>query len=307
MSRRIYNLPPLTTLSVFEAAARHLSFKNAAAELNVTPAAVSHQIKTLEDHLGAPLFLRRHRGVDLTEEGSRLFATLAESFVRLSHTLREIRQRSEDARVTIGTTSAVASLWTTKILADFWREHPGVTVDQLVSDTSFGDAGELDMFIRYGPEANPLWDQHPLYQDTLVPLASPEIARSLQSPSLEELAAQRLIYLESHDQSWTRWTDWFEALNCRLPQQRALRVNNYMIGLYAASDGLGLVLGWRRLVDPMIRRGELVVVSDHSVPAPQWFYLVTRPDESLSDAGRTLRDWIIATLGDDAGDGPGEG
>ncbi|MFD1378076.1 LysR family transcriptional regulator [Fodinicurvata halophila] len=90
MSRRVYDLPPLTALAAFETAARHLSFKNAAVELNVTPGAVSHQIRALEEELGASLFVRRHRGVDLTEEGDRLFSTLAESFVRISQRLREI-------------------------------------------------------------------------------------------------------------------------------------------------------------------------------------------------------------------------
>lgn len=302
MSRKVYGLPPLTTLNAFETAARHLSFKNAATELNVTPGAVSHQIRALEEELGAPLFVRRHRGVDLTEEGDRLFSTLAESFVRISQRLREIRQRNEETRVTIGASSAVASLWTAKLLAGFWREHPDITVDQLVSDTSFGVAPELDMFIRYGRDPNISWDQHALYRDVLVPLACPELARSLPTASLDTLTAQRLIYLDSHDQSWTRWSDWFAALDCSMPQKQGLRVNNYMIGLYAAMDGLGLVLGWQRLVDPMIKRGELAVVSHYSVPAPHWFYLVTRPEGELSEAACSLRDWLIDALGEsDAG------
>jgi LysR family transcriptional regulator, glycine cleavage system transcriptional activator len=298
MARRFYDLPPLTTLAAFEAAARHLSLKNAAGELNVTPGAVSHQVKALEGDLGATLFVRRHRGVELTEEGSRLFSTLAESFVRISHRLREIRQRNRGTRVTIGATSAVASLWTARLLAGFWREHPDVTVDQLVSDDSFGTAPELDMFIRYGRDANTSWDHHALYRDVLVPLANPELAAELHDPSLETLAAQRLIYLDASDQSWTRWSDWFGALKCTAPQTQGLRVNNYMIGLYAAVDGLGVALGWRRLVDPLIRRGELVVVGRHSVPAPHRFYLVTRPDGELSDAARTLRDWLVEALGE---------
>lgn len=297
MSRKVYDLPPLTTLTAFEAAARHLSFKDAAGELNVTPGAVSHQIRALEAELGAALFLRRHRGVELTEEGSRLFSTLAESFVRISHRLREIRQRNEETRVTIGATSAMASLWTARLLAGFWHEHPDITVDQLVSDTSFGIAPELDMFIRYGQHPSSAWDQHPLYRDVLVPLANPELAATLSEPSLETLAAQRLIFLDPQDQSWTSWNDWFAALNCTLPKKQGLRVNNYMIGLYAAMDGLGLVLGWRHLVDPMIQRGELVVVSDYAVSAPHWFHLVTRPEGELSEAARSLRDWLIEALG----------
>jgi len=104
MSRRQYNLPALTSLSVFETAARHLSFKHAAHELGVTPGAVSHQIKSLEADLGAPLFRRQHRGVELTDDGLALFEALAASFLRVSRCLEDIRQRDITRYVTVGST-----------------------------------------------------------------------------------------------------------------------------------------------------------------------------------------------------------
>lgn len=297
MSRRFYGLPPLTSLAAFEAAARNLSFKNAASELNVTPGAVSHQIKALEGELGAALFLRRHRGVELTEDGHRLFATLAESFVRISQNLRDIEQRNRVSRVTIGATSAVASLCTSQLLAGFWHEHPDITVDQQVTDTGFGPStGEIDMFVRYGRDANAGLDHHPLFRDELIPVASPELAAQLPDTSLATLAEQRLISLDSVDQSWTTWTDWFTALRHDPPARRGLRVNNYMIALYAAKDGQGLALGWRRLIAPMMRREELVAVGAHSIPAPRRFHLVTRPESELSSDAILLRDWLIRTL-----------
>ncbi|MSU88586.1 LysR family transcriptional regulator [Rhodobacteraceae bacterium 2CG4] len=296
MSRRFYGLPPLTTLAAFESAARNLSFKNAATELNVTPGAVSHQIKALEGELGAALFIRRHRGVELTEDGHRLFGALAEAFVRISQNLRDIRQRNSISRVTLGATSAVASLWTAQLLAGFWHEHPDITVDQHVSDSGFGPAGDIDMFIRYGRDANAALDHHPLFRDELIPVAAPTLAARLPDPDLAELAAERLIYLDSFDQSWTRWSDWFAALQQAPPSQPGLRVNNYMIALYAAKDGQGVALGWRRLIDPMLRRGDLATVGRHSVPAPRRFYLVTRPEAELSPGALLLRDWLVANL-----------
>ncbi|MCV6585237.1 MAG: LysR family transcriptional regulator, partial [Marinibacterium sp.] len=111
MSRRHYQLPPLTTLTAFEAAARHLSFKKAAQELSVTPGAVSHQIKALEGELGQPLFLRRHRGVELTPDGEALADALASAFGRVSQVVQGIRDRRIGGRVTIGSSTAVAALW----------------------------------------------------------------------------------------------------------------------------------------------------------------------------------------------------
>jgi len=296
MSRRFYDLPPLTTLAAFEAAARHLSFKNAAAELNVTPGAVSHQIKTLEGELGAPLFLRKHRGVVLTEDGDRLFATLAQSFVSISQRLREIRGRQAQATVTVGATTAMASLWMTRLLSEFWREHDHIQVDQSVSDHGFADAPEIDMFVRYGREASPLWEHHPLYRDELVPVASPEVAERLRGTALADLADERLIYLDSVDRTWTRWQDWFDALDYTGPVRRGHKVNNYTIALQAAQDGVGLLLGWRRLIDPLLRERRLVVVGSHALPAPRRFHLVTRPTEQLSGDALALRDWLIARL-----------
>ena len=107
MARRYYELPSLTTLAAFEAAARHLSFKNAAQELSVTPGAVSHQIKTLECELGVLLFRRKHRGVELTVEGEELFKTLALSFFKVSQCLKSIQEKYGGNRVTVGSTSAV--------------------------------------------------------------------------------------------------------------------------------------------------------------------------------------------------------
>lgn len=296
MSRRTYELPPLTTLTTFEAAARQLSFKNAAVELNVTPGAVSHQVKLLEQELGIALFNRRHRGVELTREGGRLFAALAESFTKISHQLREIRLLQGELRVRIGTTSAVASLWTARALSAFWHEHPDITIDQMVSDEGFGIAPDLDMYIRYGRDHRSDWDQRPLYRDELVAVASPAVAANLHEASLETLANQRLIYLESSDPSWTSWDDWFAAQDHVGPHSRGFIVNSYLIGLYTAIDGLGLILGWKRLIDPFLRSGQLQVIKGHSIPAPRRFHLITRPSPELSDAAQRLQAWLLESM-----------
>ncbi|MEO7468691.1 MAG: LysR substrate-binding domain-containing protein [Sphingobium limneticum] len=295
MSRRVYDLPPLTTLTTFEAAARHLSFKNAAVELNVTPGAVSHQIKALEAELGRPLFQRRHRGVELTKEGGRLFATLAESFTRIGHQLREIRHQGE-WRVRIGATTAVASLWTSRFLAAFWRENPDITIDQTVSDDGFGAVPNLDMYVRYGRDHRSDWDQLPLYRDDLVPVASPELAAALEGATLAQLAEQQLIYLDSTDPSWTSWDDWFAAQDYTGPFARDFRVNNYVIGLSSAMEGLGLVLGWKRLIEPYLGTGQLQVIEGHSIAAPRRFHLVTRPDAELTQPARMLREWFMTSM-----------
>lgn len=296
MSRRFYNLPPLTTLSAFEAAARHLSFKNAAQELSVTPGAVSHQIKALEGDLGVALFMRQHRGVALTPEGQALFETLAGSFGRISKRLESIRQADTAEKMTVGSTSAVAALWLSPAIIRFWRAFPDLSIDQLTQDTPFSPRAELDFVIRYGRDRESKRPHTPLYRDELVPVGTPELAQQLQAASLEDLSSRWLIHLESHGRDWTTWGDWFRLLGHQGDLSKGTRVTNYSVALQLASKGAGLALGWRRLVQPMLNSGELAVVGGHSLPAPREFFLVDCSDEALSPNATIFKNWILSEV-----------
>jgi len=292
MSRRHYNLPPLTTLSAFETAARHQSFKNAAQELSVTPGAVSHQIKALEGELGAALFQRRHRGVELTEAGLALFNILGSSFAGISRTLDGIRNRSNAQKVTVGSTTAVAALWLSPAIIRFWREFPDINVSQVAQDQPFVGRADLDFFVRYGKDPDPELSHTALYRDHLVPVASPELASELTGASLEVLAQQRLIHLDTN-RNWTSWGDWFRALGYKGTITTETQVNSYSLALQMAGKGAGLALGWQRLIQPMLESGKLVPIGPHVLQAPNKFYLVGRPDDQLSDMALELKTWIL--------------
>jgi len=293
MARRYYSLPPLTTLAAFEAAARHLSFKEAAQELSVTPGAVSHQIKALEADLGAALFRRGHRAVELTQDGEALFQALASSFAKVSQCLQTIRARRSGDTVTIGSTSAVASLWLSPSVIRFWREFPDISVNQVVQDRPLRSTSELDLFIRYGPEQDASYDEIELYRDQLVPVASPALAETFKGRELQLLARQRLIHLESDEETWTTWEDWFKQLGYSGPLSVGMHVNNYSVALQVAQDGAGIALGWKRLVSPLVKGGLLVPIGPHTLPAPLSFYIVCRPQAEMTESSRKLRDWIV--------------
>ncbi|WP_170518656.1 LysR substrate-binding domain-containing protein [Ruegeria atlantica] len=298
MSRRHYNLPPLTTLSAFEAAARHLSFKNAAEELSVTPGAVSHQIKALEGDLETTLFQRKHRGVDLTEDGNALYEALSSSFGRISKVLATIRDRKSGGKVTVGSTTAVAALWLSPAVIRFWREMPDVNVDQLSQDRPFRDRPDVDFFIRYGRDPDPNLMHTPLFRDHLIPVASPAVADRLAGADLDALAAERLIHMASEDRTWTTWPEWFKQLGYVGTIPIDSRVNSYSVALQLARKGAGLTLGWQRLIQPMLQSGKLVAIGQHYLTAPNQFYIVGRPDEDLSDSARALKSWIIQEVQD---------
>jgi DNA-binding transcriptional LysR family regulator len=151
MARRYYQLPSLTGLNTFDACARHGSFTAAAAELGVTLGAVSRQIKALEGELNCALFLRLHRGVELTGEGIDLFQVLSSSFQQIGRLCQEFRNRARSLDVTIAATTAFASLWLMPRLGGFWQQHRDINLNHAISDNPL-DAGfvNADIRIRYG-------------------------------------------------------------------------------------------------------------------------------------------------------------
>lgn len=293
MARRHYNLPPLTTLACFEAAARHLSFKNAAGELNVTPGAVSHQIKALENELGRVLFERKHRGVALTDDGNRLFATLEHSFSSMSRTLAELRKSGQDNSVTVASSTSVSSLWLTPRLIRFWKEHGSIAVNQHVSDNQDRPEHLIDLTIQYGGTVPPHKISTPLYRDDLVPVCGSEFAALNPATDLESLAQMSLIQLDTDPAGWATWRSWFRELGYTGEIATGMRVNNYTIALQAARDDAGVALGWRRLVQPLLDRNQLVRIGSHSLPEPAEFRIISDPEDTLAQEVRLLRNWLL--------------
>ena len=293
MARRFYNLPPLTALSAFEAAARHRSFRKAAEELNVTPGAVSHQIKALEEDLGVDLFLRVHRGVDLTEAGKQLFRTTRAAFLDMATTLDAVRSHGRGNALTVGATTAMSALWLTPVISRFGRHHPDARINQVVSDLlGFGPVTP-ELVISYGPYHHERYEDTPLFRDTLVPVCAPGLLQVHKAHTLKDLLAMPLIHLDAPDKRWTSWKHWFAEMGHVGPLRRGVTVNNYMVALQAAQDGAGMVLGWRRLVAPYVRSGALVPIEGFSLPAPTQFYLSRRQDGASRPGLAALADWVI--------------
>jgi len=293
MVRRFYNLPSLTALAAFEAAARHMSFKQAAAELNVTPGAVSRQIKLLEREIGADLFTRVHRGVELTARGDDLHAVLARSFGQMGEVFARLRAGGEDS-VTVGASTAFASLWLMPRLGRFWRAHPDITLNHVVSDNAQDlRRADVDLRIRYGAGDWPEDETRLLFADRIFPVCSPEFARAHAGMTAGDLDSASLLHLEAVDPGWSTWEDWFDLAGLRRPHAGGRRFNNYAVILQAAADGQGIALGWERLVDGLIAEGKLARFTQTVVPAPGRFHVAWSPSRALSTQAEALRDWLI--------------
>ena len=298
MPKRPYDLPALSTLVAFESAGRHVSFSRAAQELNVTPAAISHQVKALERELQCSLFRRHHRGVTLTETGAYLLVALQRGFEGMAEALGQLRRRADRASVTIGVTTAVSALWLTPKLAEFWKSHGDVSVAQIVSDTGETPA-ECDLSIRYGVLPRDGAASRLLFRDRLMAVASPGYKAAHPVASLADLAALPLIHFDSHVAGWTDWRGWFGALGYDGPLRLGHRVNNYLIALQAARDDMGAVLGWVGLARPFLDSGQLVALLPDQL-APREDFHVTLHAQATARA-RLVFDWLVASAGDASG------
>ncbi|PWL18481.1 LysR family transcriptional regulator [Falsochrobactrum shanghaiense] len=289
---RPYDLSSITALVCFEAAARNLSFKKAAQELNVTPAAISHQVKALEADLGCAMFIRRSKGVELTEKGAFLFVALQRSLEAISEAIAQIRERPETVDVTIRSTTAVSSLWLTPKISAFWKIHPGVTIAQIVSDVP-SDASRCDLNIHYG-DPDERDECRTLFHDRIVALGTPRFAAQYGISTIADLVGAPLIHSSGDETSWTNWSDWLSALGQPAPRGRNFYVNNYIIALQSAQDDVGAVLGWDGLIGNLMQESRLVQLAPESMASPVPFYLKIHPRASAK--ARVFADWLVKSI-----------
>ena len=290
MSRR---LPPLNSLKVFEAAARHLSFTRAAEELFVTQAAVSHQIKALEEFLGLKLFRRRNRALLLTEEGQSYFLDIKDIFTLVAEATDKVLERSEKGALTIALPPSFAIQWLVPRLADFNSQELDIDVRIKAVDMDESSlTDDVDVAIYYGRGNWPGLRADKLYQEYLIPLCSPAILLgSKPLNSLSDLQHHTLL----HDTSRKEWKQ-FAKQNGLV----GVNVNHGPIFshstmvLQAAAHGQGIALGNNVLARPEIDAGRLIAPFDEVLVSKNAFYVVCH--EKQADTGRiaTFRDWMLA-------------
>lgn len=294
MARRCYDLPSLTSLAAFEAAARHSSFTLAAEELNVTPGAVSRQVKALEEEIGQSLFERKPRGLGLTDAGNELAAVLSRSFQEMARTLTGLRQSGKPESVTVATTTAFAALWLMPRLGAFWREHQAITINHLISDDPHDPRlGRADLRLGYGFGPQPDEVGIRLFSDRLYPVAGPRFAAALGKVGLDVLAGLPLIANDSGNRDWIDWGEWLDLAGYMPRKLNLRRFNNYIIALQAAEDDQGVVLGWHRLVAPLIEAGRLVRMTTTELASPLAYHASWSADRPLGAAAEALKAWLV--------------
>ena len=295
------DLPSPVALLAFEASARNLSLKHAARELNVSPAAVSRQIRNLETYVGRPLFHRRHRRIELTDAGTQLFDPVTQGFAAMARTLAELRTGEDARQVTVGTTLGFAYYWLMPRLSRFSDAWPEIAINHVVADDVIDlTDGGADLAIRYGGGQWPGTDARYLFGDRIYPVCSPAYLETVDVPAgVADLAGHPLFDSRGiPGDQWVDWATWFRQTGHPMPGFRA-QFLNYLIGVQMALDGKGFVLGWHSFVGDLVAQGRLVAPLDDEISSPGAFFLTMPAGQIPSQNARLFTDWLIneATMG----------
>lgn len=253
-------LPPLTALRAFEAAARHMSFAKAADELNVTPAALSFQIKSLEEHLSAPLFRRLNRAVELTEAGRALAPGASDGFQTLTAAWRSAQRTLDDTSLTVTAGPAFTAKWLAPRLYHFASSHPEIELRFAASLKRVDLEREgIDVAIRFGSGSDDGLYTRPFEDEWICPVMTPELAQ--RYPTAESLMSAPLIIDESIAflKPAADWTAWFAAMGLDYSPRQGPRFSQADHAVDAALAGVGVVLGRRALVVKDVAEGRLVM------------------------------------------------
>ena len=234
------SLPPVTNLQAFEAVARRRSFALAAAELHLTASAVSHQVARLESHLGVRLFERSAHGVRISAAGELYLSRVGGALSAIAAATQDLRQGVSNS-LYVHSAPSIASLWLMSRLHAFAQAYPDISLNLSAAHTpSDFELGQADIDLRYGVPNWPGLVVEPLFEERVVPLASPAFIQENRLKRPEHLLGVKLI---QSNVSVVQWPDWFKAFtNKRAPDRFALRFDRAQMSLDAASQGLGVAL-----------------------------------------------------------------
>jgi LysR family transcriptional regulator, glycine cleavage system transcriptional activator len=301
----VNKLPPLIELRAFEAAARHLSFKKAAAELGVTPTAISHQIRLLEQYCGRALFRRRPRPLSLTQAGARLFPAVHDGLDTFATALGAIRRHGERQPLRVTTTNAFASRWLVPRLPRWRKAHPDAPLDVIGTDSVVDlRAGDADVAIRYARTPPQDGNATEFLKDTFWPVYSPQPFASgarLKKPA--DLRQHVLVhcYWSPSDLEAPTWQRWLAAARNKWPdvpdfkdmEHLSFREELHAIEAVIAGQGIGIFSDV--LVASELAAGTLVKAFNLSLPGYRFFVVRTR-GHPREKAIRSFEKWLQAVI-----------
>ncbi|MBE2894117.1 transcriptional regulator GcvA [Spirabiliibacterium falconis] len=284
------NLPPLNSLKAFEASARLLSFTKAADELFVTQAAISHQIKLLEDYLGLALFVRKNRALVLTDEGQAYFYEVRSILQRLAQVTSKIKAQQSAQHLTIKVPQTFGMAWLVPHLGEFNQRYPQIEVNiQGIDYDESSYIADADVAIFYGRGNWQGLDSHQLFSGKLSILASPDLLAQKPLTALSDLKTHNLLHIHNRE----HWQNMTAHLNVDdIDIQHGVVFSHTFMALQAAIHGQGVVLANTILAQKYINDGLLSEVFLTDVTDPKSFYVVYHSDNKNKAQVIAFVDWI---------------
>jgi LysR family glycine cleavage system transcriptional activator len=287
-------LPPLNWLRAFEASARALSFTAAAEELSMTQSAVSQQIKSLESAMGRSLFLRRARGLELTDEGRGYLPTVQAAFAMLEEGTTVLQSRNHPDVLELQVNLSFALFWLTPRLGQFMDENPGVQLNLATSVWHEERPNHpASMQIVFGLGKREGISGKRLTRDSIFPVCTPKVAKQIKS--LDDLRKQRLFDLPGTAQSWGAWLQAHpDGGTVAVPTVH--RASTWALSLEWAQRGLGVALAHETIANDLLASGQLVRPFDFAIPLKEAYYLIAPESTRTRHASRVFKEWLLREM-----------
>ena len=311
-----YRLPPLNALRAFEAAARHLSFKLAGAELSVTPTAISHQIRSLESYLGFALFHRLTRAIELTAKGRAMLPKVREGLASFAAAIENTRCHDEGGRLLVSSPPTFLARWLIRHLPGFTARHPDIQLHMTASlqmidlpdapglavfDEIDGGAEESELFIRFGRGSYPGCQVERLFSPVYTAVCSPRLlsgTHPLKVPA--DLVQHALLHDDTVPELMIRptWEEWLKLAGVSgIDSNAGMHFSDSGLVLSAAIDGVGVALASLPLIEAEVAAGRLVVLFDIVIRRPQAYFLVIPEALAERPVVRAFREWLLDEAG----------
>jgi LysR family glycine cleavage system transcriptional activator len=289
--------PRLNALRTFESAGRHLSFSLAGEELGISQAAVSQQIRQLEDYLNARLFVRRNRGLSLTALGEAYHLAVHEAIDRLDTITGQLFPDTRDRVVTVQCTPSVATLWLVPRLASLQAEHPGIDLRVATLGTATKPLHpatcDLEILTLDPVEAGP--DCHPLMTVRIAPVCAPDLLADSRILQPAEVMRLNLLHVLGYRDDWHRWFQRVGLSDRKVP--RGASFDGSLMALEAAMNGDGIMLGRRPFIDQHLKSGALVMpFGDEHTLAAEYYLRITEPSRRNRDVA-AVTGWLLGMAG----------
>ena len=298
-------LPPLNSLRAFDAVVRHMSFTKAAAELYVTPAALSYQIKQLEEFTGVKLFNRLNRAIELTDQGRLIYPGISQAFEQLLQSMQLLQQKRSGNVLVISAGPAFVAKWLAPRLYRFMALHPHI--DARISASlalSNLKVDDVDVAIRFGSGNYPDCCVTKLFDDYMLPLCSPDFLAKIQPVSASDLRCETLIYDDthmSHNFKIPSWNDWFKSMGVKNFSQKSkgLHFNLADHAIAGAIAGAGILLGRQVLAQNDIDNGRLVMPFEHKIKLDFSYYALCLKGREEEKHIAAFMHWLTAEISGD--------